>query len=169
MIHSLIRTMDNEQPWSSWRHTRKFYTLVIIYGRQYIGCLKSLQINFLEYIYIYHILYIYSIYIYKSIQQDTPHAEQSGASQTSRINDNPWKIQPLAQDCLEGKPLISPIKAVSSGFCILYFLKADIYLIGLLLMNKQSEEKYKSLFTHEMRSFSKSLTKSKNTSISSVV
>ena len=125
-------------------------------------------ISYILYIYIY-IEYIY-IYIYKFIQQqDTPHVEQSGVSQTSRINDNPWKIQPLAQDCLEGKPLISPIKAVSSGFCILYFSKVDIYLIGLLLMNKQSEEKYKSPFTHEMRSFSKSLTKSKNTSISSVV
>ena len=137
MIHSLIGTMDNEQPGSSRRHTRKFYTLAIIHGRQYIGCLKSLQINFLEYVYVYHIFILY-MYIYKSIQQqDTPHVEKSGASQTSRINDNPWNIQPLAKDCLEGKPLISLTKAVSSGFCILYFLKVNIYLIGLLLMNKQ--------------------------------
>ena len=68
MIHSLNGTMGNEQPGSLWRHTRKFYTLVIIHGRLYIGCLKSLQINFLEYIYMYiiYLLYIY-IYIYTNL------------------------------------------------------------------------------------------------------
>ena len=70
MIHSLNGTMGNEQPGSLWRHTRKFYTLVIIHGRLYIGCLKSLQINFLEYIYMY---IIYLLYIYIQIYTTTRH------------------------------------------------------------------------------------------------